>query len=140
MLQVAINGGHLGLWGISLLLLWVAVQRLWNMAHVQLAAQGCIAPPRIVYSPVPRVTDGWWSALAATTGAAGVFAFTIPAAEFVPFLSIPATASPLFELGRVLLIFVLLLLLLVRVSMNPIWKLKWGLAWFCFSLIVAALS
>lgn len=138
-----VQAGYLTLWGIAIVLIWIAGTRLVNMGQGWLAHRGYIRVPREMV-PIIRRNDVTFAWVAFASGSASLIAFSAPAGEQMAVSYghwlIWFGSSPLAQLIRVILALNVLLFFLTRVAEHPRYKLWWAACWGVFSLAVVSLA
>jgi hypothetical protein len=137
-----IQGGYLSLWGVAMLLCWVATLRLVNIAHVSAAKRGWVRAPRHVMAPMHAWNDLSTTGIALACGNAGLIAFAgIAVTQLrIPAWLVPHGLVPWLQVLRIVLALVVMVYFLTRVDEHPRQKLAWAACWCAFSLALVSLA
>lgn len=139
MIPILTDGARLAAWGIGLLLVWVATQRLSNMAHVAMSARGWAPKPRLVYRPVGSGGDLRSSLTALAAGLTALFGYTTPLMGHVARWS-TVMAPPAQYLAAVNFFVVVEVFVLGRIAPNPRYKMQWAGCWYIASLLIMGVA
>lgn len=134
-----LHGAWLAAWGCALLLAYVSLQRLVNLAHVVGYQRGYLPRPYKVWPPVHRQRDVWTALTGLALAAGALVASNVSAGELL--------GTPRFDNGplgeivggliRAHVAVLVLLFFLRQIAETPNFKLNWVVAWYAFSVGLA---
>ncbi len=134
-----LKGAFLAVWGVALLLAYMSLQRLFNLAHLRAYERGYVGRPRHIWPPVHRQTDAAVAIFGLILAVGAIAASNISAAELLGTPNWPPQPwrDTFYGLIRAHAVLALELFFLRKIAERPRFRSNWVVAWYVFSVGLA---